>query len=95
MMWQHLRLKQLDGWRFRRQHGIGPYIVDFCCKEAGLVVEIDGGQHARATQADARRTTVLRGWGYRVLRFWNPEVTSNLDAVLERIRQSLPKKVGG
>ena len=75
--------------KFRRQHPIGPYITDFCCTEGRLVVEVDGGQHAERTASDEERTQYLSGAGYRVLRFWNPEVLTQTQAVLERISEAL------
>jgi very-short-patch-repair endonuclease len=68
-LWGRLRDRQLFGAKFRRQHPIGPFIVDFCCPERLLVVELDGGQHATQEDADRRRSDFLAGLGYRVLRF--------------------------
>ena len=90
-LWFHLRDRRLDGFKFRRQHPIGPYIVDFCCPEAWLAIELDGGQHALRRDADARRTEFLVAQGYRVLRFWNNEVSDNLQGVLYRIRETLSR----
>jgi very-short-patch-repair endonuclease len=67
MLWQHLRGGRL-GLKFRRQHPIPPYIADFCCVSAKLVVELDGSQHSEAT--DRERTRYLESQGWRVLRFW-------------------------
>jgi very-short-patch-repair endonuclease len=74
-LWSHLRNKSL-GVKFRRQHPIGPFIVDFFSLEAKLVVEIDGGQHDEddKRRADESRTKFLEDRGYRILRFWNNEV---------------------
>jgi hypothetical protein len=77
------------GVKFRRQHPIGSFFVDFCCTEANLIVEVDGGQHALERRADTKRTTYLEAQGYRVLRFWNNEALSNTDAVLQRIALEL------
>jgi very-short-patch-repair endonuclease len=84
-LWSRLRSRQLSGVKFRRQHPIGLFIVDFCCVERGLVVELDGGQHAEGKVADERRIKLLERFGYRILRFWDNEVLGNLDGVLERI----------
>ncbi|HWO41117.1 MAG TPA: endonuclease domain-containing protein [Candidatus Eisenbacteria bacterium] len=84
-----LRSRQLAGFKFRRQYPVGSFIVDFCCFERRLVIELDGGQHADHTVADQRRTAFLASRGYRVLRFWDNEVINEIDAVLERIRQVL------
>ena len=83
LLWQRLRNRQLGGLKFRRQATIGPYIADFLCIEAGLIIEADGGQHNGAT--DAGRTRFLESKGYRVLRFWNHDVIQNTDGVLEAI----------
>ena len=88
-LWHVLRQKQLDGHRFRRQHPIGPFVVDFVCLEEKLVIEVDGGQHAAQRDEDFKRTEWLAERGYRVIRFWNNEVLSNIGGVFERIRQAL------
>ena len=88
-LWRHLRLKQLAGHRFRRQHPVGPYIVDFFCFEKQLVVEIDGGQHSQQTGYDDERTAWLEGEGYTVLRFWNNEVFGQVGAVKQVILDTL------
>ena len=88
-LWSRLRDRQLSGVKFRRQHPIGPFIVDFYCLERGLIVELDGSQHVQRNTADKRRTRFLEGLGYRVLRFWNNDVLSNFDGVLERISEAL------
>ena len=84
-LWIRLRDRQLCGAKFRRQHPIGPYIVDFCCPDRGLVVELDGGQHAEQTLADQARTRFLEADGYRVVRFWDHEVLDRMDTILEEI----------
>jgi len=84
-LWLRLRDRQLCGAKFRRQHPIGPYIVDFCCPDRGLIVELDGGQHAEQTAADQVRTCFLETDGYRVVRFWNHEVLEQMDAILQEI----------
>jgi len=88
-LWSVLRHKQLEGHRFRRQHPIGPYVVDFICLEEKLVIEVDGGQHAQRQDGDSSRTEWLAERGYRVLRFWNNEVLSNIEGVFQSIRQAL------
>jgi very-short-patch-repair endonuclease len=87
-LWAKLRGHQLHGMGFRRQESIGPYVVDFVCREAKLIVEVDGGQHAES-ESDAVRDAFLARGGFRVLRFWNNEVLSNLDGVLARIAEAL------
>jgi very-short-patch-repair endonuclease len=87
-LWQILRGRRLGGHKFRRQAPIGPYIVDFVCLAQKLVIELDGGQHADNAR-DIKRDAWLQSRGYRVLRFWNAEVTSNGDAVLHAIAVAL------
>ena len=86
-LWRELRRGRF-GWRFRRQLPIPPYIVDFACIEAGLIIEIDGGQHAIPGEHD-HRDAKLRGQGWRVLRFWNNEVFENRAGVLQTIIDAL------
>jgi very-short-patch-repair endonuclease len=88
-LWYCLRNRALHGHRFRRQHEIGPYIADFVCKEAMLVLEIDGGQHGDQADYDARRTAFLQSQRYRVLRFWNNDVLTNIESVLEVVWELL------
>ncbi len=85
LLWRHLRDRQLAGLKFRRQHPLGNFVVDFVCLEHCLVVEVDGGQHATQQKADADREAGLVRLGYRVLRFWNNEVLGNTVGVLETI----------
>jgi very-short-patch-repair endonuclease len=88
-LWFRLRDRRLRGLKFRRQVTIGPYIVDFCCESARLIVELDGGQHAIQQQQDAKRTETLEAQGYLVLRFWNNDVVQNMDGVLQSILDTL------
>ena len=85
LLWQHLRKRQIGGLKFRRQHPVGPYVLDFVCLETGLVIEVDGGQHGEQQSYDEDRTAWLERRGYRVLRFWNNEVLGNSEAVRETI----------
>ncbi|MBI4675540.1 MAG: endonuclease domain-containing protein [Chloroflexi bacterium] len=94
-LWTHLRFEQLDGAHFRRQHAVGPYIVDFFCAKAKLVVEVDGDIHAEPEQAkyDAERTQWLNEQKeYRVIRFWNNEVLNSIEGVLDAIHQALMRE---
>ena len=84
-LWHHLRNRHLSDHKFRRQHEIDHYIVDFVCTDAMLVVELDGGQHAEQQEYDEHRTVHLRAKGYRVLRFWNNEALMKIESVLEVI----------
>jgi very-short-patch-repair endonuclease len=86
-LWYFLRSRRLDGAKFVRQFPIGPHVADFACRDAHLVIELDGGQHSPKT--DAPRTEVIEAFGYRVLRFWNHDVLQNTEGVLEAIRQEL------
>jgi very-short-patch-repair endonuclease len=90
-LWKVLRRKALYGASFRRQHPVGPYVLDFYCPAAHLAVEIDGGQHALAeVQAhDRRRDAWLAAKNIRMLRFWNNEVLSNPEGVLQAIAVAL------
>jgi very-short-patch-repair endonuclease len=90
LLWPALR-DSFRGKRFRRQHPIGRYVVDFACPAHNLAVEIDGGQHAMNEPADMARTAEIAYRGYRVLRFWNNEVLQNLPGVLQAIQQELTR----
>ena len=87
-LWYALR-EQFAAARFRRQVPFGSYTADFASHSARLVVEFDGGHHAQAVEYEASRTHFLNGEGYRVLRFWNHDVLSNLDGVLATIAKAL------
>jgi very-short-patch-repair endonuclease len=87
-LWSILRNAQFDGAKFRRQQPIGPFIADFVCQEQHLIIEADGGQHADSI-ADERRTAFFECKGYRVLRFWNNDILSNLDGVAQVIAAAL------
>ncbi len=89
-LWYRIRNRQLLGFKFVRQHPIGPYIADFACREADLIVELDGSQHAES-QRDEHRTLELKTYGYDVVRFWNTDVLTNLDGVLETLADHLNK----
>jgi very-short-patch-repair endonuclease len=90
-LWYNLRRHGLDGYKFRRQHPLGPYILDFYCAKGRLVVEVDGGQHFEDGRAlaDAERTLYLEQRGLRVLRFTNLETLLKTDAVLNVIFKAL------
>jgi len=87
ILWSKLRSRGLSGFKFRRQHPIDNYILDFYCNEAQLGIEIDGGQHAEKEniKMDAQRTAFLNQKGIRVIRFWNNDVLENTNEVLEEI----------
>ena len=88
-LWYRLRDRRFARYKFRRQHPVGSYILDFACCTARLAVELDGGQHDERAGYDARRTAWLGLQGWRVLRFWNNEVMENEEAVLENILEAL------
>jgi len=87
LVWYGVRDRRLGGLKFKRQWTVGRYVVDFCCLEQRLILEIDGGQHS--AEADAERTRCLTDLGYRVVRFWNNEVTENIDGVLTALLAEL------
>lgn len=87
-LWRHLRNRALDGQKFVRQYAIGPYVTDFACRDAMLVIEVDGGQHAGSAH-DAIRTRQLNALGYSVLRLWNQDVLSDTPGVLDAIHRVL------
>lgn len=93
LIWSRIRNKQLFGFRFFRQYGVGPYVLDFYCPQVRLAIEIDGGQHAETSNIiyDKERTEYLKELSIRVLRFWNNDVSKNIEAVLERIADELRK----
>src|SRR6516225_5578079 len=93
IIWSALRAHRMHGASFRRQTPIGPYVVDFVCHAAGLVIEIDGGQHfeSKQEQRDARRDAYLAGKGFRVLRFNNYDVMINRQGVLETIAAAIER----
>src|SRR5439155_169693 len=87
LLWRHIRGRRLQEFRFKRQKVIGEYIVDFYCAKAGLIIELDGGQHAEdsAIKYDQERTSFLQEQSFRVIRFWNNEVLSKTEDVLMAI----------
>lgn len=86
ILWSRLRRNQL-GVKFRRQHSMGNYIIDFYCPEKKLAIELDGWQHKENMLYDTERTAFLASLGIRVLRFWNNEINSNLTEVLSKIQK--------
>jgi very-short-patch-repair endonuclease len=90
-LWSILRMRGIEGFRFRRQCPLGPYIVDFACLEARLVVEADGGQHMDST-TDTARDARLCDMGFRVLRFWNHDIVANLEGVRAAIAEHLAQR---
>lgn len=85
LLWQELRNRQVLNCKFRRQFPIAPFIVDFCCLELKLIIELDGSQHVEQAAYDEERSFYLAQRGFKVIRFWNNEVIENSEGVLERI----------
>ncbi|MEA3349602.1 MAG: endonuclease domain-containing protein [Chloroflexota bacterium] len=90
-LWEALRGKKLDGLKFRAQHPVGSFILDFWCPSRKLVVEVDGNVHQVQEEYDEARTKHLESYGYRVVRFHNDEVLTGLSSVLERISEAAKK----
>jgi very-short-patch-repair endonuclease len=88
VLWHRIRDRQLDRFKFVRQEPIGRYFVDFVCRERHLIVEVDGGQHAEGG-GDRIRDADLAKLGYRVIRFWNNDVITNIDGVLQTLLAEL------
>ena len=89
MLWKYLRAHRMAGYKFKRQVVIEPYIVDFTCLEARLIVEADGGQHLEQVEDDLQRSVFLESLGYKVVRFWNHEILCDIHSVLEQIHSYL------
>ncbi len=89
VLWNRIRNRQIDGYRFARQVPIGRYICDFVCREKQIVIEVDGGQHNESVEDDAVRDRYLTADGYHVIRFWNNDVLGNLEGVLTTIQIEL------
>jgi len=88
LLWRYLRGKRLGELKFRRQQPVGNYIVDFVCYDKKLVIELDGGQHAKNKAKDIKRDKWLQEHGFKVLRLWNNEVLCNVEGVLEAVKKS-------
>ena len=88
-LWSRLRNRQMRGLKFRRQMPIEGFIADFACVEARLVIEVDGGQHAEAAEADRMRSDAIESAAYLVIRFWNRDVLQNIDTVMGEIDRTL------
>lgn len=90
-LWNLLKNRQFYNLKFKRQQPIGDYIVDFICKEAKIIVEIDGGQHNEHEniEYDKTRTEYLNNLGYKVIRFWNNEIYENIDGVMSKLKEEI------
>ena len=93
ILWDALRDRRLDGLKFRRQHPIGPFVVDFCCPKRRLAIELDGEVHALQREHDAERESLLATAGYRVLHFPNEAVRDNLPSVLAVIQAAVASEL--
>ena len=91
LLWNYLRDRQLDSFKFKRQQPLGNFIVDFICFESKLIVELDGGQHAENLEPDLARTHWLESQGFSVIRFWNNDVLQNIDGVWQVISEHLKR----
>jgi len=89
-LWQRLRAGQLNGFKFRRQHPVPPYIVDFACLKARIAIELDGSQHG--DEQDATRTRFVEAQGFKVVRFWDNDVLRHTDAVLDAILSAVENR---
>ena len=85
ILWKYLRKRQLGGHKFRKQHPVGNYIVDFVCLKKKLIIELDGGQHQKNIDYDTKRTQYLELEGFKVVRFWNNQVFNEIDEILDTI----------
>ena len=92
LLWRYLRNRQINNYKFRRQHPIGRYIIDFVCLEKKLIIELDGGQHADQINYDENRSRWLEGEGYKVIRFWNNDIFDHTEVVLQEIYDELVGK---
>ncbi len=88
LLWAKLRKTQL-GFKFKRQHSVGPYILDFYCPDKKLAIELDGSQHLQNKEYDRERTDYLSVLGIKIIRFWNNEINTNIDGVLQKIISEL------
>ncbi len=94
-LWARLRQRQFAGFRFRRQAPVGPYIADFACFAPRVLVELDGSQHAEQAEQDAERTRWLESQGVVVLRYWNHQVSEDVDVIDRELYAALTRTEGG
>src|SRR3990167_1991457 len=87
-LWFYLKSSKL-GVKFRRQHGVGPYIADFYCKEKNLIIELDGATHKDTKEYDNERNEYMKTLGLKVIRFWNSEIERNIDEVIKKIKEEI------
>jgi very-short-patch-repair endonuclease len=89
VLWREVRAHRFASFKFKRQEPLGLYVVDFVCYQAKLIVELDGGHHAEQQEPDAERTRWLESRGFRVVRFWNNDVLTNIAGVMQEIEKEL------
>jgi len=94
-LWSRLKDRQLNGVKFRRQHAISNYIPDFCAVKEKLIIELDGSQHLEQTEYDEERTKYFESQGYRVIRFWNNQIMSDMNGVILAITYALEENQKG
>lgn len=94
ILWRHLRDRRLNGLKFRRQHAIDRFVVDFFCREAALIIEVDGPIHNHQRVEDVEREQILLDYGFSIMRFTNQEVFENIDSVLAKITETAAQKRG-
>jgi very-short-patch-repair endonuclease len=92
ILWRALRGRRYAGFKFRRQRPIGRYLADFYCHDSKLIVELDGETHIGREEADQSRQRALEGWGYKVLRFWNPDIYDDFECVMEAIFEECQRR---
>ena len=92
-LWAFLRNHQVLGIGFRRQHAIGPYVVDFCAPSEKLIIEVDGSQHLDLSDYEIDRSQFLSASGYHVLRFWNSDITNDVQSVIIKITQTIQDSI--
>ena len=95
VLWNKLRNRQINGYKFRRQVPVGAYIVDFMCVSVKLIIELDGGQHAEQQDYDQKRSAYLETKSFQVIRFWNNEILTNIDGVLDSLTLTLSQRERG
>jgi very-short-patch-repair endonuclease len=93
LLWKVLRNRGLEAFKFRRQHPIGPYVVDFACVSCKIIIELDGESHLTREYPDAKRTQFLEEQGWAVLRFWNPEIYEELERIKEAIYEACVSRI--
>ena len=92
LLWERIRDRKLNGLKFRRQYGVGPYILDFFCSDKRIAIELDGEQHKNNQEYDTERDLYLNDKDIKVLRFWNEELIRDIEGILKRVEESVKVK---